>query len=100
MLTQILDTSLPISTVKAVPTWLSKATLAAVVGNGLRADEFRELLIKALGDLMQEQYAIWDKEGCFDAKGRADMLLGQQNRLICERSPEMVAKLERERGLA
>ncbi len=62
-------------------------------------DEEREDAIRAAGEAMCHSYAEWDHYGCFDDHATARQHERLMKRLILGRSPTMVARLERERGL-
>lgn len=62
-------------------------------------DEEREEAIKAAGDLIVQKMEVWDKHGCFAARGDAIAAEIRQRALIKGRSPEQVARMEAERGL-
>ena len=63
------------------------------------ADQERELRIQAHGLLVQAEMLAWEHAGCFAARGAADFHLMRMEKLIAERSPEVVARMARERGL-
>ena len=63
-------------------------------------DAQRESDIARLTQEMEAAYAIWQSDGCFAAKGRADSLMRQRDDLVRGRSAEQVARMEAERGLA
>lgn len=63
------------------------------------ADEKRERLILEAGESMQAAYREWEVSGCFDARGQADAERLRMEELIRGRSPEMVRRLEIQRGL-
>jgi hypothetical protein len=69
------------------------------VGQGL-TDSQREAAIQRAAALIEKYMGIWKAEGCFAARGDADRARRLMELLIKGRSPEMVAKLERERGLS
>ena len=62
-------------------------------------DAQRESDIARLTQEMEAAYAIWQSDGCFAAKGRADSLMRQRDDLVRGRSAERVAQMEAERGL-
>lgn len=64
------------------------------------ADQERELRIQAEGLLMQAEMLDWERTGYLGARAVADYHRMRMERLIAERSPETVAAMERERGLA
>lgn len=64
------------------------------------SDGERELRIGKHGSLMLHFMAEWDAHGNFDDRGHAERHLMLMSDLIRERSPEQVARMERERGLA
>ena len=63
-------------------------------------DEAREAEIARLSAEMEAAYAIWQSDGCFAAKGRADALMRERDDLVRGRSAAQVAQMEAERGLA
>ena len=63
-------------------------------------DAQRESDIARLTQEMEAAYALWQSDGCFAAKGRADSLMRQRDDLVRGRSAEQVARMEAERGLA
>ena len=62
-------------------------------------DAQRESDIARLTQEMEAAYALWQSDGCFAAKGRADSLMRQRDDLVRGRSAERVAQMEAERGL-
>ena len=62
-------------------------------------DTERESEIARLTREMEAAYAIWQSDGCFAAKGRADALMRERDDLVRGRSAEQVAQMEQERGL-
>ena len=62
-------------------------------------DTQRESEIARLSAEMEAAYALWQSDGCFAAKGRADSLMRQRDDLVRGRSAEQVARMELERGL-
>jgi hypothetical protein len=72
------------------------------VGLGVSAvsDDERELHIKNCGYLMEDAMRRWCETGDFGFRGEADRWRLLMQEAIRARSPEYVAKLERERGLA
>ena len=64
------------------------------------ADQERELRIQAEGLLMQAEMLDWERTGYLGARARADYHRMRMERLIAERSPETVARMECERGIA
>lgn len=59
----------------------------------------REAAIRKAGELVEKHMAIWERDGCFAARGHAIYAQQCMERLIAGRSPEYVAMLERTRGL-
>jgi hypothetical protein len=66
------------------------------------SDEAREARIKELGQKMTADMrsATWHGEAYFNFRGSADRARMEMEELIRQRSPEFVAQMERERGLA
>ena len=62
-------------------------------------DTDRESEIARLTQEMEAAFAIWQSDGCFAAKGRADTLMRQRDDLVRGRSAAQVAQMEVERGL-
>lgn len=62
-------------------------------------DAGRELAIQTAGKAMEAHYAAFERTGDFTERGAADAARIRMEKLIKERSPAQVAKLERERGL-
>lgn len=62
-------------------------------------DTDREAEIARLSAEMEAAYALWQSDGCFAAKDRADSLMRQRDDLVRGRSAEQVARMEAERGL-
>ena len=62
-------------------------------------DEAREAEIARLSAEMEAAYAIWERDGCFAARGDAVRLMRERDDLVRGRSAEQVARMERERGL-
>ena len=62
-------------------------------------DAQRESDIARLTQEMEAAYALWQSDGCFAAKDRADALMRQRDDLVRGRSAERVAQMEAERGL-
>jgi len=62
-------------------------------------DSERELHIKNCGELMQAAWQRYEESGCFDARGEADMWRVLMCAAIQGRSPEFVARMEKERGI-
>ena len=63
-------------------------------------DTERESEIARLTQEMEAAYAIWERDGCFAARGAADRLMRERDDLVRGRSAERVAQMEAERGLA
>ena len=63
-------------------------------------DQGRELAIQTAGKSMEAHYAAYERTGDFGERGAADAARLRMEKLIKERRPEFVAKLEVERGLA
>ena len=63
-------------------------------------DADREAAIVRAGRAVEKHMTRWEAEGCFAARGDADRARMLMERLIAGRSPEFVARLEAERGLA
>ena len=63
-------------------------------------DADREAEIARLSAEMEAAYAIWERDGCFAARGDADRLMRERDGLVRGRSAERVAQMEAERGLA
>lgn len=59
-----------------------------------------EARIKRLGEQLEQHHAVYEAAGCFDALARADGYRVQMERAIKQRSPDAVAAMEAERGLA
>lgn len=66
----------------------------------LRTDEQLEQHIADCGRRMEAAYAIWERDGCFSARGEAGHWRIQMERAINSRSAGQVARMEQERGLA
>jgi hypothetical protein len=64
------------------------------------SDNERELHIRNCGYLMEDAMRRWCETGCFSYRGEADRCRLLMQEAIRARSPEYVARLERERGLA
>jgi hypothetical protein len=64
------------------------------------SDAEREAAIVQAGKAIERHMAEYERTGCFGARGDADRSRRLMELLIRGRSPEYVAKLERERGLA
>ena len=62
-------------------------------------DADREAEIARLTQEMEAAYAIWERDGCFAARGDADRLMRERDDLVRGRSAEQVAQMEAERGL-
>lgn len=62
-------------------------------------DQGRELAIKTAGKAMEAHYAAYERTGDFSERGAADAARLNMERLIAERSPAQIARMERERGL-
>lgn len=62
-------------------------------------DEARESEIARLTQEMEAAYAIWERDGCFAARGDADRLMRERDDLVRGRSAAQVARMESERGL-
>lgn len=62
-------------------------------------DMGRELAIRIAGKAMEAHVAEWIRTGDFGERGAADAARLRMERLIKERRPEFVARLEMERGL-
>lgn len=63
-------------------------------------DMQREEAIKRAGLAVVRHMGEWERTGCFAARGDADRARRLMELLIAGRSPQYVAQLERERGLA
>ena len=63
-------------------------------------DRGRELAIQTAGKAMEPHYAAYERTGDFSERGAADAARLNMERLIKERSPAQIAKMERERGLS
>ena len=63
-------------------------------------DTDREAEIARLSAEMEAAYAVWQSDGCFAAKDRADSLMRQRDDLVRGRGAAQVARMEAERGLA
>ena len=59
-----------------------------------------ECHIKDCGTLMQQAYARYEVSSCFSDRGEADRWQLAMTRAIASRSPQQVAAMEAERGLA
>jgi hypothetical protein len=68
------------------------------VGQTLTDDQ-REEAIRIAAGLVEKHMAAWEKSGCFADRGNADRARVLMEQLIRGRSPEYVARIERERGL-
>lgn len=64
------------------------------------SDGEREIRIGQHSSLMLHFMAEWDAHGNFDDRGHAERHLMLMADLIRDRSPEQVARMERERGLS
>ena len=62
-------------------------------------DTDREAEIARLSAEMEAAFAVWQSDGCFAAKDRADALMRQRDDLVRGRSAEQIARMEHERGL-
>lgn len=62
-------------------------------------DQGRELAIQTAGKVMEAHYAAYERTGDFGDRGAADASRLNMERLIAERSPAQIARMERERGL-
>ena len=62
-------------------------------------DQKREQCIDNLALLIEGAMARWEATGCFHDRGQADGYRIHMERLICERSPEAVARMEVALGL-
>lgn len=71
------------------------------VGEALHrlTDAERAAAIERAGMLIVASMEEWERSGCFAARGRAVYAEQCMSRLIKGRSPDMVARMERERGL-
>lgn len=65
----------------------------------MNADEL-ERHIKDCGYMMADAYARYEVSGCFSDRGAAERWQLAMTRAIASRSPEQVAAMEVERGLA
>jgi hypothetical protein len=63
-------------------------------------DSEREAAIVQAGKAIEHYMAEYERTGCFGARGDADRSRRLMELLIRGRSPEQVARMERERGLA
>lgn len=63
-------------------------------------DAAHEAHIKTLGDQVMDAYSKWARTGCFAARGELDAAHLKFKAAIAQRSPEAVACMEAERGLA
>lgn len=63
-------------------------------------DSELERHIEDLGLLMVSAYNRYETSGCFSDRGEADGWRLQMESAIASRSPEQVAKMESDRGLA
>ena len=70
-----------------------------VVSESRLSDADREIAIQRAGAAVEKHMAKWRETGCFAARGDADRALRLMGLLVKGRSPEVVARLERERGL-
>lgn len=64
------------------------------------SDAAHELCIKRLGEQMLQHHERWAATGCFAARGSADGYRLQMEAAIGQRSPQAIAFMEAERGLA
>jgi hypothetical protein len=64
------------------------------------SDAEREAAIVQAGKAIEHYMAEYERTGCFGARGDADRSRRLMEMLIRGRSPEQVARMERERGLA
>ena len=62
-------------------------------------EEEREAAIKRAGKLAEKYDDEWKATGSFEAKGRRDYAVYCMTQLIKGRSPERIAKMERDLGL-
>lgn len=73
------------------------------VGLGLRddmTDSELERHIQDCGGHMLNAMARWERSSCFSDRGEAAYWWRMQKQAIAMRSPEQVARMEKERGLA
>lgn len=63
-------------------------------------DAEREEAIQRAGKAIEKHMAIWASDGCMAARGDVDRARQSMEALIAGRSPEQVARMEAERGLA
>jgi hypothetical protein len=64
------------------------------------SDEDRERLIRRAGRMMRIYMARYERSSCFADRGLADYWRMTMQADIKARSPDQVAKLERERGIS
>jgi hypothetical protein len=64
------------------------------------SDSEREAAIKRAGELIVHYMNLWEKTSDFQYRGDADRARRLMEILIKGRSPEQIARMERERGLA
>jgi hypothetical protein len=93
--------AVPADSIESCPADVSGSPLLSpVVGHGLPlSDAAREAAIHKAGDLFLRYWAKWEATGDFQYRGDADRALRLQSLLIQGRSPEQVARMEKERGL-
>lgn len=56
--------------------------------------------IRDCGRLIEKSMKAWYETGCFSHRGEADYWKSRMYEAIAARTPETVARMERERGLA